>query len=284
MAWVLLALVPAVLGDAVADSGRTAQVVFTVAAWVVWACGVVAVAWLSPVSLTAIRVIAPVAVVAQITAAITRPGASDAAVLWPVVGIGLASVTMFAVFLPDHAAAHVQAAAYGAERRLPLRVPVPQIAPIVLAWMVVSATFVTFLFFLAGEAWVGAGVAGVVAGAASWLLLPRLHRFSRRWLVVVPAGVVVHDHVLLAETFMVKRSSVASVGAVGSAGEALDLSGITRGLLINVTLRDSENLALSPYLSRMLGTLDAVHVRSYAIAPTLTGQALAALTKPPATT
>ena len=64
----------------------------------------------------------------------------------------------------------------------------------------------------------------------------------------------------------------------------LDLSGVARGTLIAIELREAENLALSPYLSRMLGTLDAVHVRGYAIAPTLTGQALAVLTKPPATT
>ena len=282
--WVLLALVPAVLGDALAEAGRTAQVVFTVAAWTVWAVGVVAVAWLSPVSLTAIRVIVPVALVMQVVAAITRPGAADAPVMWPLIGISLAAGTMIAVFLPDYAAAHVQAAAYGAERRLPLRVPVPQIAPILLAWIVVAATVTGFLFLLSAEAWVAAVIVGAVSTTACWFLLPRLHRFSRRWLVVVPAGVVVHDHVLLAETFMVKRNAVASVTAVGVAGEALDLSGVTRGLLVNVTLRDSENLALSPYLSRMLGTLDAVHVRSYAIAPTLTGQALAALTNPPATT
>lgn len=282
--WVLLALVPAVLGDALAESGRTAQVVFTVAAWVVWAVGVVAVAWLSPVSLTAIRVIVPVALVTQVVAAITRPGAADAPVVWPLIGMSLAAGTMIAVFLPDYAAAHVQAAAYGAERRLPLRVPVPQIAPILLAWIVVAATTTGFLFLLSAEVWVAAAIDGAFSATVCWFLLPRLHRFSRRWLVVVPAGVVVHDHVLLAETFMVKRNAVASVAAVGVAGEALDLSGVTRGLLVNVTLRDSENLALSPYLSRMLGTLDAVHVRSYAIAPTLTGQALAALTNPPATT
>jgi hypothetical protein len=118
----------------------------------------------------------------------------------------------------------------------------------------------------------------------AWLAATRLHRFARRWLVVVPAGIVVHDHVLLAETFMVKAHTVTSVRVVDTPGEALDLSGVARGALVVVSLREAETLALSPYLARMLGTLDAVHVRGYAVAPTLTGQALAALTKPPATT
>ena len=284
VAWVLLAIVPSTLGDALADNGRTAQLTFTTAAWVVWAMGVVGVVWLSPISLTATRVVAPLALIAQIVAVVARPDLGSAAVLWPLVGVALAVAATFAVFLPDYAATQVQAAAYGAEQRLPLRVPVPQLAPIVLAWTVTAGLVVVSLFLFAAETWVAAIICGVLTSALLWLLLPRLHRFSRRWLVVVPAGVVVHDHVLLAETFMVKRHSVTEVKVVETPGEALDLSGVARGALIAVTLREAENLALSPYLSRMLGTLDAVHVRGYAIAPTLTGQALAALTKPPATT
>ena len=283
-AWVLLAFVPSPMGDALADAGRTAQITFTTAAWVVWATGVLAIAWLSPVSLTAIRVVAPFALIGQTVATLARPNLGEAAVLWPLVGVALAVAAAFSVFLPDYAAAHVQAAAYGAERRLPLRVPIPQIAPIVLAWLVTAGLVASSLFLVASEVWVGAVPCCLAAATACWFLLPRLHRFSRRWLVVVPAGVVVHDHVLLAETFMVKTHSVTGVRAVASPGEALDLSGVARGTLIAIELREAENLALSPYLSRMLGTLDAVHVRGYAIAPTLTGQALAALTKPPATT
>lgn len=284
IAWVALALVPVPIGDALADSGRTAQIVFTVAAWVTWAIGVAASAWLSPVSLTAMRVVAPVGVIGLVIATLARPNLSEAPVVWPLVAVALVVFATFAAFLPDHAAAHVQAAAYGAERRLPLRVPVPQVAPIVLTWVVTTGAIAGFLFAVAGEVWWLAVIVGPCAGGLGWLASTRLHRFSRRWLVVVPAGVVVHDHVLLAETFMVKAHTVTSVRVADKPGEALDLSGITRGALLVVTLREAENLALSPYLSKMLGTLDAVHVRGYAVAPTLTGQALAALTKPPATT
>ena len=284
IAWVLLALVPTPIGDAVAASGRTAQVVFTLTAWLVWAVGVGAVAWLSPVSLTAIRSLAPLAVVGLVVATLSRPGLAEAAVLWPLVAVALGVVAAFGAFLPDYAAAHVQASAYGAEIRLPLRVPVPQIAPIVLAWVLAVGSVAALLFALAGEVWWLAACFVAVAGLFVWVAATRLHRFARRWLVLVPAGIVVHDHLLLAETFMVKANAVTSVRIAESPGEALDLSGVTRGALLLVSMREAENLALSPYLARMLGTLDAVHVRSYAVAPTLAGHALAALTKPPATT
>lgn len=284
VAWVALALVPSPLGDALAGSRNTAQNVFTIAAWTLWAIGVGAVAWLSPVSLTAIRSVAPAALAGLVVATLARPNLSEGAAAWSLVAVALAVVATFTAFLPDYAAAHVQASAYGAERRLPLRVPVPQVAPILLTWLVTTGATTGCLFALATESWWLAGITGVAACALLWLAATRLHRFSRRWLVVVPAGVVVHDHVLLAETFMVKAHSVTAVRTANVPGEALDLSGVARGALVIVSLREAENLALSPYLARMLGTLDAVHVRGYAVAPTLTGQALAALTKPPATT
>ena len=284
VAWVLLAVVPPPVGDAVADAGRSAQIVFTVAAWAVWSIGVVAVAWLSPVSLTAIRIVAPGAVVGLVVATLAQPDLADAAVLWPLASIALAVTALFGAYLPDYAAAHVQASAYGAERRLPLRVPVPQIAPMILAWVLASGSAAAFLFALAAEVWWLAALTAVIAGAFVWVAATRLHRFARRWLVIVPAGIVVHDQLLLAETFMVKASAVTSVRLAGAPGEALDLSGVTRGALLIVSMREAENLALSPYLARMLGTVDAVHVSGYAVAPTLAGHALAALTKPPATT
>lgn len=284
VAWVLLAVVPAPIGEAVAQSGRTAQLVFTLASWLVWAVGVVAVAWLSPVSLTAIRSLAPVALVGLVVATLARSDLADAAVLWPLVSVALGVIATFGAFLPDYAAAHVQASAYGAERRLPLRVPVPQIAPIVLSWVLAAGSVAALLFAVACKVWWLAGCTIVIAGVFVWVAATRLHRFSRRWLVIVPAGVVVHDHLLLAETFMVKTNAVTSVHLADAPGETLDLSGVTRGALLVVSMREAENLALSPYLARMLGTRDAVHVRGYAVAPTLVGHALAALTKPPATT
>jgi hypothetical protein len=67
-------------------------------------------------------------------------------------------------------------------------------------------------------------------------------------------------------------------------GEALDLTAVARGSVIVVQLRDTDDVILSPYLAKLLGIADVVHTRAYAVAPTLAAQALAALTRPPATT
>ena len=147
---------------------------------------------------------------------------------------------------------------------------------------------VATLFALGAEVWWLAALCLVPTILIFRVVPKRLHRFSRRWLVVVPAGVVVHDELLLAETFMVRTTAVTRVELSATSGEALnltgDIAGVRRHMVLVVQLREAEKLALSPYLAKMLGTLDALHVQSYAVAPTLAGHALAALTKPPATT
>ena len=272
VAWVALAVVPNALDDTSA--------VFVGAAWVVWALGVLAVVWQSPLSLTVIRVLTPLAVVGLVGSLVFSDSLDDASVtdvVWPLVGIALSIAVIVASFLPYYAAAHVQAAAYGSEQRFPLRVPVPLVAPMVVAWAVSIGLLIALLFALAGRVWWLAAVLGLLTAAVGKVVLERMHRFSRRWLVVVPAGVVVHDHLLLAETFMAKSTSVASVSIAAGPGDALDLTAVARGSVIVVHLRDTDDVILSPYLAKLLGI-------AYAVAPTLAAQALAALTRPPATT
>jgi hypothetical protein len=158
------------------------------------------------------------------------------------------------------------------------------VAPMLVAWLVSVGLLLATLFALAAEVWWLAGIFAVATAAVGKVVLERMHRFSRRWLVVVPAGLVVHDHLLLAETFMAKATSVTGVIIAAEPGEALDLTAVARGSVIVVQLRDTDDVILSPYLAKLLGIADVVHTRAYAVAPTLAAQALAALTRPPATT
>jgi len=292
VAWVALALIPSGIAPTLASNGRSAQLVFTLAAWVLWGLGTLAIFWLSPYSLSALRMVAPLVVVGLVgfvfASLSTYNDVALSDVAWPLVGVAVAVLAMVCIFLPAFGSLHVQASAYGDEKRLLLRVPAAQIAPIAVSYLVMASVVVTTLFAAAGEVWWLAAVCLVPTVLIFRVVPKRLHRFSRRWLVVVPAGVVVHDELLLAETFMVRTSGVTQVELSATGGEALNLTGdivgVRRQLVLVVQLREAEKLAVSPYLAKMLGTLDALHVQSYAVAPTLAGHALAALTRPPATT
>lgn len=280
-AWILLALAPNALGDTLQSRSRTTELVFTGAAWALWSLVTGALFWLSPLSLTVVRSLVPAVFVGVLVTVFTDPEIGRP---WPLVGFMLVTVVCTAVFLPVFGALHVQASAYGDEKRLPLRVPKSQVLPIALAWLVLAGSAAGVLLAGAAHNWWLFLATLIVLVAAAKFVAPQLHRFSRRWLVVVPAGVVVHDQLLLAETFMVRTSGVTNVVLSASPNDTMNLTGFTRGNSLLIYLRDTENIALSPYLARLLGTLDAVHVKAYAVAPTLAGHALAALTKPPATT
>lgn len=292
VAWVALALIPNGIAATLASHGRTTQLVFTLGAWALWALGTLAIFWLSPYSLSALRMVAPLAaagLVGFVFASLsTYADVALGDVAWSLVGVAVGVLALVCIFLPAFGLLHVQASAYGDEKRLLLRVPAAQIAPIAVSYVVMAAFPVATLFALGAEVWWLAALCLVPTVLIFRVVPKRLHRFSRRWLVVVPAGVVVHDELLLAETFMVRTTAVTRVELSATSGEALnltgDIAGVRRHMVLIVQLREAEKLALSPYLAKMLGTLDALHVQSYAVAPTLAGHALAALTKPPATT
>ena len=116
---------------------------------------------------------------------------------------------------------------------------------------------------------------GVIPGAAVTAIgivlavrVPRrLHRLSRRWLVIVPAGIVVHDHMVLAETLMVRRSQTRDLSVAIENGEAADLTGGVMGSRVIIALSTAEKVILTPITMRTLGTGEALHVQMFSVAP-----------------
>ena len=103
----------------------------------------------------------------------------------PLVALGL-------VWSAPLGAHHIQAGAYGAERRFPLRPPVGYLIASGIAWLIVvglAAIAVRSSSTIGGIA-AGLGALTLAVGSA-----PRWHRLARRWLVLVPTGLVVHDPV-----------------------------------------------------------------------------------------
>jgi hypothetical protein len=200
--------------------------------------GIVASLVPSTVSLTVWRTLAPLPLVAAIGA--WMAGASPLPGLAAVVA---ALVAMAAVMTAEVGEHFVQGSAYGDERRFPLKPPVALVAgPLPLAWAV-AALPVPIGLVLAAESspwWLGLAAVGaplaLVAGRA-------LHRLSRRFLVFVPAGFVVHDHVVLAESLMVPTSQLSAIGLALADTSALDLTGVSLGRAIEMRFRSPQPVA-----------------------------------------
>ncbi len=272
LAWLAVALVGGrAIGDATASRSDAVQVVAAAGAWTGWAAGALALAVPAVVSLTAARVVVPgaVAVTVACLAFDAGPGAG--------VALGVpATVAAVLVGAAETGALFVQASAYGDERRLLLRPPYGYLAASVTSWLVWVAAMIAAPLAWAARAWALAAAATVVAAAACWLLPRRWHQLSRRWLVAVPAGLVVHDPVVLAETLMLPRRQVAAVGLAEhghGATNAADLTGPTPGLAVEVRLREPASAVLARRPGETRGR--AVDVPGLLVSPTRPGAALA---------
>ena len=234
-----------------------------------WIAGVAAMTVPAVRSLTAVRVIVPLAVPA--TVAMWIAGADQ---IEAVLAVGSASVTTIVACSAELGRAFVQASAYGAEDRHLLRPPAAYLAAAILSWTLAAAGLTAGVALSSDERWaigVPVAVGGIAVGAWS---VPRWHRLARRWFVIVPVGLVVHDHLVLAETLMLRRSDIAAVRLAPAATEAADLTGPAGGHALEIT-------TTGPVTAVFAGTPRepggrAIHLTGCLVAPSRPGRALAA--------
>ena len=235
---------------------------FSVGIWILWAVAAVASWILHPISLSAIRLSSPVVFIALIA----QLPAEDFGIL-PVAVATATLISLLLIYTSDFGMIQVQAGAYGNERRFLLRIPASLVLPSLLTWVVLSALFVIADNLFGSSLWVGGLVVSLVTAAAIWKFVPQLHRLSLRWLVRVPSGWVIHDGVLLAENLLLRTHNVASMQLAPAATEAIDLSGITHGIPLEISLREMTDVRLTPLLSKLTKTVDALHVKQMLVAP-----------------
>jgi hypothetical protein len=240
-----------------------------IGAWSMWGLGVVALVVPSTLGLTVTRMLGALAWGASATSWIG--GASPAAG-----AVFVACTLVFALLAggAEYGQRCVQASAYGDERRFLLRPPAAFLPPVAIAGVVWVAAALGAPLLLAARQWATGAIAAIAAIALTWLLLPRFNALSRRWFVVVPAGVVVHDQVVLSETVMVARANLVGVELALDGTEAADFTGPAAGHAIEISVQSMITVLLAPTKHAPRGT--ALHVQSFIIAPSRPGAVLRA--------
>ncbi len=259
--WLVAAALPNNLVDNMTTHSAALRYTLTAQLWLLWAVVTVAVWVHRPVSLTVARCVAPL-VMGYMLAGLPDADFSVGAVA----SATCAVLACMVIFNGDYGSVHVQAGAYGNEKRWLLKVPAPLLLPMLLGWglLVTVCSFTPLL--LASGRWVMGGVGVVLSGVLLWRVAPQLHRMTLRWLVRVPAGWLMHDEVVLAENFVVQKTNIVSMGAALADTEALDLSAMTRGVPVELQLREMIEVRLSPFAARMLKALDVLHVQAFLVA------------------
>ncbi len=232
--WLLLPVLtgPAV-ADALHDMDAAPRSTASATLWVLWAVGLTATLVPLPLTLTALRLGGPaVATLAAWSAEAT----SDA--VHAAFALATAALVVLATFAAPVADRFVDGASYGDERRFLLRAPGPValvLGPLATVVAIAGATVGPIL--LLESRWVAGGVATGLGATLAAMAVRSLHRLARRWIVLVPAGFVLHDHLALAEPTLLQRAGLEHLGAASSNTRADDLTQHARGLAIEIRCR-----------------------------------------------
>jgi hypothetical protein len=257
------------LGDALGEHSLAVARTGAWIAWATWAGVLVAVALPTTVSLTALRIATPAAVgVANWAASAGDPGLSDA------VAVAGAAVALVAAYSPLTGDVFIAGSGYGHERRFALRVPPALLlGPVPLAGIGAVAAPIAGPLLLAARQWVAGALVLAVGIPVAVIAVRALHGLARRWVVLVPAGLVLHDPHGLVEAVLLPRTMIGRLGPAEAeaATERLDLTRGALGLALEVELVDP--VTVSP--RRQDRTVQVEEVSRLVFTPTRPGALLA---------
>jgi hypothetical protein len=168
------------------------------------------------------------------------------------------------VFNAGYGTVHAQSAAYGHERRYLLRPPVAVILPLVVLWLLVATAAAVAMY--AGST-VTAAIACVPLTAVGSFALHRASILARRWIVFVPAGIALHDPLVLRDTFMVRAIDVRALRPAAMPTEAFDATCTTWGTSLELVVSHPRDVSLSQFGARITRTLDRLHVTALLVSP-----------------
>jgi len=243
LSWVVLPVsAGAALGDALNEWSTGPARVATGLLWAAWTIGLVALLAPRPWGLTALRVIAPAAALVSILS-VGSTGAGIAA-------LAISSTIVAAAFALSAPVAQAagNALAYGDEVRFPLRIPLSLfLGPVPLAVALIGLGVSVGPLLLADRRYVAGAILTVAGVAIAIALLRSLHSLADRWVVLVPAGLVVVDRLSLVDPVLMRREQILSVkrsrDARSTIEGGLDLRLGTLPGTIELQLREPQSFA-----------------------------------------
>ena len=256
--------------DALSGTQRSFEVGVTILLWVGWGALLVASMVPRTETLTALRVVAPMAVVGAIWAALSA--ADKSTTLTIVLALVFTGNAALFAFRPTVTDAFADGSSYGDEARFLLSTPgALLLGPIQLVWLAIAAGSVVGPLFLLSQNWVVGAILTIVGWALVYFAVPVLHRLSERWLVFVPAGMVVHDKTALREPQLFRKESIDALGPAPVDTDVEDLSLGAPGLALRATLSSP-----SKVIKNTTGKeIDLTEVHGFIVSPKRPGAVVA---------
>lgn len=272
---------PLTLGDCMATAlsaqPSLAVWVSSLTLWFLWGAGLLCSLIQTPLTLTLLRLCAPLLVLLGLAAtAVSAPEAPSALAL---TGLATAAVLLVLIFTAELGDGFINGSSYGEERRMALRPSAAVLLGAVeIVWVLTVGPLLAAIWMLATANWIAAAVLAAVGAVSFWWGLRTLYRLSQRWVVFVPAGMTLVDPSVIAEPTLFRRDTIVRLGPALvvspplAEGAARDLSSGAAGLILQIDL----NLPapLLPIAGRS-GIAEPIEVSSVLFAPSRPGALLA---------
>ena len=230
------------IGDALEGTSRPVQLTGTVGAWTLWGIGLLLTLIPHTLTLSPLRVLGPATLGVSIWAAL-----ADGVSGWTVVALTVTAALAAVVLSPSIGGTWINGSSYGDERRVPLRPPGAMVAgPIPLAWAAVVTSVAAGALLLAAKQWILGVVVSLIAAGLVFVVGRALHQLTQRWLVFVPAGLVVHDHLSVGDPVLFKRTAVAAFGPALADTTAADLTVGATGLALEILVKEPVEIGYRP--------------------------------------
>jgi len=263
LAWIPIPLLGyEVFGSALSSKSASVQTTVALSLWILWSIVFLISLIPSASLLTVYRVVVPISVVASIWSSIeAEMNASSILLLF-------CSAICFSIsLLPSIGFWFINGSAYGDEVRIPLRAPGPLLlGPVPLAWIVVASSLIFSIIYLSSQKYVFGFIVFTIGSGLSYFSYRSLAALSQRWLVFVPAGVVLHDNMVLADPFLIRKSMIKGISPALASTDGLDLTMSSLGMSLEVELYEPAGLSLQ---MNPLAPPEVNEVTSFLVSPSL---------------
>ena len=270
--------VGSLFSDVFNDWNSTTVTVLSVVLWFGWGATLIALLTTTAQSLTALRIITPSVPLLAAWAAL----AADSTPSFTL-SLALANATLAAAvaFLPAVGMEFINGSSYGDEKRFPLRAPGPVLFGILeMVWLVMFASTTGAVMFLAQRNWLAGIPIAVVAVAANFIGVRSCYQLTQRWLVVVPAGIVLVDPIVIIDALLVQKKNLADITYSpapenprenNADANVLDLTATAVGPYLTVSLRDQDVIVPAPKTRKRGEVLEPVDVQVFRCTPVRSG-------------
>jgi hypothetical protein len=227
VAWIVLPFTTgAALGDVIEPWARAPETVAAVLLWAAWFAGLVALLTTRPWGFTTLRVVAPSTLTISVISAWSAPGSTAA------LAIAFAAIAVATTLSSPVAHACAASTAYGPERRYPLRVPISLLAgPLPVSVAIIAAGIASGPLLLANRDYITGAITLVLGLPIVAALIRSLTALDHRWIVLVPAGLVVVDPLTFPDPVLLPREHIAALARAprGAGGGGRDSTEILVG-------------------------------------------------------